>query len=522
MYLSPSEVFWVSIVYSQLDAIASSRNSRASRPYACISALAKEYGVGHEAIVEYPLALKPPVVPGDIRWAVNGELVSEDDAISETCARIAHSTNQARATVSDSDERDHAVKRLEAYTQALINGYVCGFAASTPSVLYGINVDGEVITSCRVKPHSRGLYLSVLRLLGPYLDLPACEHMALAKDAEASASALTKWTPSNLDLTQHGDMWYPENCLGLLMQECIISDEDETFVCAQLLFTAQDAMHAIASEAAAIEEGEGGVPSVVPDKGVEQGRSSLFEILDKLPVVLQQPVDHGGQEGEDVVGGERLNVVEFGIKHALSYCERIGLASPADVLSHTLHAVRELRCAEVPALNDGMRRSRLLLVGRECKRLAATIDDAKKLIYGELRYRDSCDEATRISGAAQAGLPAQHVNVREVLRHAVEQLNDDSRAYPTLATLSPAVEPVVRGLASRHLRHLNAYRTSDIIHELRDAANRRGDQNLVFLCSVAHAANALRNRVMHEPEQPYDRHHANFLFNAIALMLREI
>jgi hypothetical protein len=150
------------------------------------------------------------------------------------------------------------------------------------------------------------------------------------------------------------------------------------------------------------------------------------------------------------------------------------------------------------------------------------VRNAQKLIYGELRYKDTLEEVTRLAAQARPGLASQHPNVRDVMRHAIELLNNGGAAYPTLVSMVPVVEAVTKQLAAKHFTELRVHDTSDILYELLKTAQRRQDKGLELLSSAGLAANKLRNLVAHEPNRSFDEHHAQFLFHALSLMLREL
>lgn len=550
--------------------------------YEAIQAHAASFGVSRKPEFRRVKAGAAANLPADIVWAIpNGHVLSTDE-FQEVCRAIPEQVAAARGRVSSASDTEASCASFDEGLDAVLACVVCGYAASSPSCLYGVTESGAPCVTLRILPRQRGLNLSLLQLLSSSIPLPALERLAMAAAAGRVDSALRTWAPSVIALEAPVGRYKPGEAeatfqefqrsnassegwqLGEQMsrllrsvseyreEACSIADDidsaDDEAISLEILDVEGDLKDVEVSDAgnqnpediAAMDEqskegerasGANGKDALDSAEVLWPSPSSVAPLLlDEWLVIVtgagrglsatRGPLDAELHEDEADYMDQMLGSFFTQATDVAARCREYRLPGVAEMVSAAIDAV-----PKVSPLRLGMSRG-VSAVYRELAEAFAKshqyISDAMRVAYGELRLRELKWDEHGLPAPALSGWTRQNENIRAAIKVAIDQLNCGLRPYNVLTQLAPAVQSLLSDLATRHLSTVGGVTSGGLLRALKDKLRETNDENLREAVRIADALNTIRNRVVHEPELSWDRDHAAFFLNGISILLRSV
>lgn len=521
--------------------------------YAMILKAAIDFGVVGACDWQIPADRIPVTPPSDIRW---GGCLGDEWAAEECDSlRVAleASVGQAREALMLQADAGDGIDSFEASLRMAECLSFVGYAPSAPRRLYCLGADGQVYVKAEVTPRSRGLYASLMKLFESSLPLPAEERMAMAEIDQAFTQALRKWVPSSqtldrpcgecdcAEVARHldefrrsnaaSDAWKIGRCLAYLRNW--MSERSEVL---RAHVSHESSGEQRTSTAAVQHEADAGKQEatwIADDADHDDDTSGSFMLR-----IVRRICDRALASEEDVGGippdeayyeEERRNGMVGDIREfhrlaevAISLAEQRNLVSVAEMVRTAKSSLPDSVLVMQGRWKEPESAKGLYRLAGEYGRMSKLLDDAAKVAYGELRLRGLAWDEHAVAPPALTGWAGQTDNVREAIRVAIDQLNNGLKPYVVLTQLAPAVQSLVRELASRHLDNFTGLNTGGMLRVLQTKVQDTNDEDLRVVVRVADALNTLRNRVVHEDSIDWDRDHAAFFLNGLSILLRSV
>jgi len=570
MLVNDLEMFWIGLVYGIL------RKEQLPPPeptewdpsdeepftiYGQIAELATRCTIGRAPHAEPCDELAVDLDHSQVRWAVPD---SREPRICSSCevedalSMLRESAVAAREQLEKLDTTGSVLGRFEEILSEEGDVFT-GYHSAFPGSFFGIRRDTRCRVSRRVLPLTQGTLLQTLRFLQPHIAFPPVAYMALAGSGYYVPDWDEAWVPLERSLYEPLGETDRSAAADALEMEFIGISKDEVVVrlgnrlgaavegCRRLSPHLNNQLATLynAHSTASILWFEPSLPTKGVSPSHDSDDPSVFSFTaessdssaDEVGTRLDGWTKHifSAARAACTQTGLGVTIPHFGstmkpwlralkadLEDALSLTKQLGMDTIREGLLNGIECTAALLNEDASPFADP---PRTLLDKRQNNR-SNLIDFSEilektlvPLLAVELRGR-SLEPARGLSPNALGGWAELTANGRDAIREGSALLARHTSPYVVINVLQPTLESIVAKLVAVHLADFRGADLAEDLFALMDHAKRKRDQRLEALASIGLALRRLRNAAVHDDERTYDKHHAEFFLQGLAILLR--
>ncbi len=429
-----------------------------------------------------------------------------------------------------------------------------GYHSAFPGSLFGIRRDSRCRVSRRVSPLPQGTLLQTLRFLQPHIALPPVAYMALAGSGYYVPDWDEAWVP--LERTLYDPLGKTDRSAAAdaIETEFIGTSKDEAVVrlghrlgaaiegCRMLSPHLNREMFALyqAHSTASTLWCESLRPTTDASPGHDVDDSDTAESSVRSADDAATPPDEWTKH---ILSAARaaytqaalgVTIPHFGstmkpwlralkadLEDALALTKQLGLDTVREGLTIGIECTAALLSEDANPFEDPPR----TLLDRRQNNRSNLIDFSEILeknlvpnLAVELRAR-SLEPARGLEPNALAGWAELTANGRDAIREGSALLARRASPYVVINVLQPTLESIVGQLVAAHLTDFRGADLAEDLFALMNHAKRKRDKRLEALASIGLALRRPRNKAVHDDQQTYDKHDAEFFLHGLAILL---
>jgi hypothetical protein len=515
-----------------------SANSDGTRPFhEHFEDIGKMLGFLRISRSSVPLGESVADVPSDTKWGVyegTWRFLTQEEK-DQHVSELTHNWDEAMDYLENELEADEETRTLLRLCLTSVCKAVSafGYARSTPSAIYSLNMAGTFEIHARVDPLPSGFLRLLLERLALCSVMPMGWLMAVPAVVQAlSEDALEDAAPSPEFEQSLIGTDLPDIRRERLAELAGIDASSPAFALGRRIWGLRTLCHQWANiDVTESEEDHGEVESIAPeaeeppddlDAGAESQADSFGDADDEdspnLPTLLATIVElkrlfepHVNSVGNHArqAKAKALNDQIKGITQDAEAIKRAALDADMPSVETILSSV----LTRLSNYGDGLT-LRALAVGTVGQAdtlmddIVRQVDHAFCLAYGDLLLRERYDPAPLPRGPARAEMLRQPENIRALLMTAISRLRRDSEQGSNCAVemtlLCVVLERLVREAASLYMDNCRSVKVADLLHDLLKERHRHSSPEREEIEAIGRIGTALhhtfRNPTVHQIE----------------------